>query len=308
MALKLTPVREIFGARRGAAGSLKYLCALTLIVCTTASYAQHHGGAGAPPSPPPPPAPPSSATTFDQEKLALDSNANTGSAKDMKESNCFLPPLNGLQTVTVGIADLQIPAKAKNEYDQGCAALRSKNLAAAEKHLRNAVKQYQKYAAAWVMLGQSLEAGQKTEEARDACAQPITGGSDYLPAFLCLADISARLGKWDEVLKLSSRVLELDPTTNAVGYAYNAAANFNLHNLSKAETSALKAIEIDRSNNDPRIHFLLAQIYEGKGDRSNEASQLREYLKYATDLNDVAMIKSYLSNLEPPESDQPERK
>jgi predicted Zn-dependent protease len=208
----------------------------------------------------------------------------------------------------VGVADLQIPAKAKSEYDQACAALRSRNLAAAEKHLRNAVKQYQKYAAAWVMLGQSLEAGQKTEEARDACAQPISGGSDYLPSFLCLADISARLQKWDEVLKLSSRVLELDPTSNAVGYAYNAAANFNLHNLSKGETSALKAIEIDRSNNDPRIHFLLAQIYEGKGDRSNEASQLREYLKYATDPNDVAMIKGYLSNLDRPKSDQPKSK
>ena len=41
-------------------------------------------------------------------------------------------------------------------------------------------------------------------------------------------------------------------------------------------------MKIDKSNNDPRIHFLLAQIYEGKGDRSNEATQLREYLKYAT--------------------------
>lgn len=291
-------MKETFGVRRGVAGSLKYLCALALIICAAASYAQHHGGAGAPASPPQPPAQPASATALDQAKLALDSGANASSASGKKESNCFLPPLNGVHAVTVGIADLQIPAKAKNEYDQGCAALRSKNLAAAEKHLRNAVKQYQKYAAAWVMLGQSLEAGQKTEEARKACAQPIADGSDYLPAFLCLADISARLQKWDEVLKFSSRVLELDPTANAVAYAYNAAANFNLHNLSKAETSALKAIEIDRSNNDPRIHFLLAQIYEGKGDRSNEASQLREYLKYATDPNDVAMVKGYLSSLD----------
>ena len=295
-------MKEIFGARRDIARSLKYLCCPRPNALRGSFVCAASRRLGAVTPPPKPPAPPPSATNFDLEKLALDGNANAGSAKDMKESNCFLPPLNGLHTVTVGIADLQIPAKAKNEYDQGCAALRSKNLAAAVKHLRNAVKQYQKYAAAWVMFGQSLEAGQKTEEARDACAQPIAGGSDYLPAFLCLADISARLQKWDEVLKLSSRVLELDPTANAVGYAYNAAANFNLHNLSKAETSALKAIEIDRGNNDPRIHFLLAQIYEGKGDRSNEASQLREYLKYATDPNDVAMIKSYLLNLDQPKN------
>lgn len=44
----------------------------------------------------------------------------------------------------------------------------------------------------------------------------------------------------------------------------------------------------------------LAQIYEAKGDRAAEAAQLREYLKYASDPNDVAMVKQYLSELEKP--------
>lgn len=173
-------------------------------------------------------------------------------------------------------------------------------MADAEKHLRNAVKQWEKYPAAWVMLGQSFEAEQKMSEAREACSQPITGGSapNYLPALLCLADISARQQHWDEVLKLSGRALEIDPTTDVVGYDYNAAANFNLHNLSLAEESALKAIQIDKSNSDPRVHFLLAQIYEAKGDRTKEANQLREYLKYDTDPSDVAMVKSYLADLD----------
>jgi hypothetical protein len=292
-------MKHVLGVCHCAVLSLKYVCTLVLIFCAADACAQQHGGSrGAPQSVPQPPAPPVSATKFDQAKRALDSDANVAAGKDAKENNCFLPPLNGLRTGTVGIADLQVPEKARNEYDHGCSALRNKNMAEAEKHLRNAVKQYQKYAAAWVMLGQLLEAEQKTEQARDACSQPIAGGSHYLPAFLCLADISARLQNWGDVLKLSTRVLDIDPTTNAVGYAYNAAANFNLHNLSKAEESALKAVQIDRSNSDPRVHFLLAQIYEAKGDGPNEANQLREYLKYATDPNDVAMIKSYLSNLE----------
>jgi hypothetical protein len=92
--------------------------------------------------------------------------------------------------------------------------------------------------------------------------------------------------------------LEIDPTTDAVAYGYNAAANFNLHKLAEAEKSALRAAEIDKSNTDPRVHFLLAQIYEGKGDRASEAAQLREYLKYASDPSDVAMVKTYLSELD----------
>jgi predicted Zn-dependent protease len=269
-----------------------------LVFCAVIACAQQHTGSRAVPPPPQPPAQPTSATTFDQEKLALDSNSKTTPAKDVSEENCFLPPLNGLHLATVGVADLQIPAKAKSEYERGCAALRSKNIADAGKHLHNAVKQYQKFAAAWVLLGQALEAGQKNEEAREACSQPIAGGADYLPALLCLADISARLQNWNEVLKISTRALALDPTTDAVGYAYNANANFNLHNLSKAEDSALKAVEIDKSNSDPRVHFLLAQIYEAKRDASNEAAQLREYLKYATDPSDVTMVKSYLADLD----------
>jgi predicted Zn-dependent protease len=83
-----------------------------------------------------------------------------------------------------------------------------------------------------------------------------------------------------------------------VAYEYNAAANLNLHNLPEAEKSALRGAEIDKSNIDPRLHFLLAQIYEAKGDRAGEAAQLREYLKFASDPNDVAMVKNYLADLD----------
>lgn len=231
-------------------------------------------------------------------KLIVEGQQDPTAPNKTRMDNCFLPPLNGLHTTTVGVTDLRIPEQAKKEYESACGALGKKNMIEAEKHLRKAVKQYQQYSAAWVMLGQTLESQQKMAEARTACSQPIATNSNYLPAYLCQADISGRLQSWDDMLKLSARALEIDPTSNAVAYAYNAAANFNLHNLSKAEESALKAEAIDKSNSDPRIHFLLAQIYEGKGDRTKEAAQLREYLKYASDPNDIAMVTSYLSELD----------
>jgi tetratricopeptide (TPR) repeat protein len=228
----------------------------------------------------------------------MNGNNKPVSPQVAKENTCFLPPLTGLRPATVRIADLQIPAKAQKEHENGCAALRNNKITEAESHLRKAVKQWPAYLAAWVVLGQVLEAQQKLEEAHDACSQPLAADSNYLPAYLCLADISARLQSWDKVLQLSTRALEIDPTTTAVAYDYNAAANFNLHKLPEAERSALRAAEIDKSNTDPRVHFLLAQIYEAKGDRAQEAAQLREYLKYASDPDDVAMVKHYLSELD----------
>ena len=87
-----------------------------------------------------------------------------------------------------------------------------------------------------------------------------------------------------------------------MAYHYNAAANFYLHKLPEAEKSALQAIEIDKGNGDPRVHFLLALIYEAKGDRENEELQLRAYLKHASpsDAATAEVAKRYLSALEIP--------
>jgi tetratricopeptide (TPR) repeat protein len=252
------------------------------------------------PTPPPPTDFPSANNPWDQNELMQHSNNKLVSSTIAEGDSCFLPPLNGLLRSRVGIADLQVPSKAQREHKDGCAALRNSKVVEAEAHLRKAVKQWPKYLAAWVVLGQVLEAQQKTDEAYGACSQPLATDSNYLPAYLCLADISVHSESWNKVLQLSTRALEIDPTNNAVAYAYHAAANFHLHRLPEAEKSALRAAEIDKNNADPRVHFLLAQIYEAKGDQESEAAQLLEHLKYASDPNDVAMVKRYLSELEKP--------
>jgi tetratricopeptide (TPR) repeat protein len=264
-------------------GSL--LCAFTLFLIANFSFGQ---GTSSPPSTS---AQPNMPGGINQAKVGDDGNSTVDANK---ADNCFLPPLNGLQMSTTGVA-MQVPAKTRHEFDEGCAALRNKKFADAEGHLRKTVKQDPRFSAAWVLLGQIFEAQQKMDDAHDACSKP-TGS--YLPAYLCLADISAHAKNWVDVLRLSSLALEIDPMT-APAYAYNASANFNLHNLPAAEESALRAINIDKANGDPRVHFLLAQIYEAKGDRANEASQLHEYLKYATDSNDAEIAKKLLGSLEP---------
>jgi tetratricopeptide (TPR) repeat protein len=296
-----TPAMPHFGP-----SALKLILACVLILSIMPALAQRGAGGTHPPPPPQTPAPPpvqpptTSPTVFDQNRLIMNSNNKPVSSQIAKNDNCFLSPLHGLQTSTVGLADLQVPEKAQREYEDGCNALRKNKMTDAETRMRKAVKHWPTYLAAWVVLGQILEAQQKLEAARDACSQALAANSNYLPAYLCLADISAHSQYWDEVLRLSTRALEIDPTNDPVAYDYNAAAHFNLKHLPEAEKSALRAAEMDKNNLDPRVHFLLAQIYEAKGNREGEAAQLREYLKYANDPNDVAMAKHYLAELEKP--------
>jgi tetratricopeptide (TPR) repeat protein len=286
-----------------AALTLVLSCVLTLNVVPT--FAQQ----GAHPAPAPPPTPteskpstdfPSAKNPWEENELLYGSSKNAVSPTIGEGNNCFLPPLTGLDHFSIEVADLQAPSKAQREQRDGCAALRSSKAIEAETHLRKAVKQWPKDLPGWVVLGQVLEAQQKFDQAYDSCSQPLSTDPHYLPAYLCMADISAHSENWNQVLQLSNRALEIDPTNVAVAYDYNAAANLHLHRLAEAEKNGLKAAEIDKSNNDPRVHFLLAQVYAAKGDRENEAAQLREYLKYASDPSDVAMVKGYLAKLETP--------
>lgn len=247
-----------------------------------------------------PPQPPPAITPWDKNDLIYGKDSKQVSSKIGKDDNCFLPPLSGLAPAAVRVSELQIPAKAKRDHEDGCLALRKGKIVEAESHFRKAVNRSAKYSASWVVLGQVLEAQLKLNEAADTCSRPLTTEPKYLPSYLCLADISAHSESWDKVLSLSIRALAIDPSTLALAYDYNAAANLHLHNLPEAKKSALRAVEIDKSNTDPRVHFLLAQIYEAEGDRTGEAAQLREYLKYASDPNDIGMVEKYLSELKKP--------
>lgn len=248
-----------------------------------------------PPNPPPPPVPPQQ-VSFDEQHIKLESTAPRVVIKTERD-NCFLAPLTGIQLPTVGVASLQVSSKARKDYSSGCNSFRDGKFDSAEESFRKAVNDEPKYVTAWVTLGQLLAARQKLDDAKAACSSAQSADSMFVPAHLCLADIAARSGHWDDALKLSSRALEIDPSNNPVSYDYNAAAQLNLHRVQDAEKSALKAIEIDRNHSDPRVHFLLAQIYEAEGDHDKEAAQLREYLKYASGA-DAAMVKQYLSKLE----------
>jgi tetratricopeptide (TPR) repeat protein len=199
---------------------------------------------------------------------------------------------------TVSIARLAVPGKASSEYQKGCGDLRDKKLSAAEEHERKAIRLYPNYAAAWVVLGQVLQAENKQDDGRMACSQARSVDPDYVAPYLCLANFAAAEDNWQEVSMLSGSALTLDPTGNAYSFYYAADAAFHLGDLSKAEKDAQNSITLDKWRHLAQAHFLLAQIYKAKGDSSGQANQLREYLKIAPNSPDAAGIKGTLSQLE----------
>ena len=213
------------------------------------------------------------------------------------DESCFLWPLTGIHSPTAGVSSLEVPGQARKDFQHACSVASDKKLAKAEEHLRKALQKDVQYPAAWVLLGQVLKAQQKPEDARNACSQALKVDANYVPADLCLADLCAIERKWDEMLHFANHALALDPAGDPQAYFYAAGAYLGLRRLSEAEKSALKAAEIDKTAREPRVHFLLAQIYEIERQPDAEAAQLEEYLKSATDPQEAAVVRKYLADL-----------
>ena len=214
------------------------------------------------------------------------------------DEKCLPWNLSAAQAAASRVTTLKVPSKARGEYEKACDASQKKKFEEAEQHLRRAIDKYKDYSAAWVMLGVVLDEQHKEQEARDACSQATTIDAKYFPAYLCLAEFSARNQEWARLLDQANAALGLDSENDGYAHYYRAMASFYLNNLVDAQQNALQAAEIDLNHNYLPLYFLLAQIYAAQGDKVSAAAQLRVALKNHNDPAQEEMAKRYLAKLE----------
>jgi tetratricopeptide (TPR) repeat protein len=184
---------------------------------------------------------------------------------------------------TVSVASLQVPAKARKEYEKGSELLEQGKLADAEKSLHKAIDQYPKFAEAWLRLGDLEQRRKNIEGAMADYQEAINADPNFpLPCFR-MAFLSAVTSNWEQTRKLSERLISLDPVNFPLAYYYDAVAEFNLKHLAQAETSALRAESLDKLHSEPRVELLLALIYNTKGAPGSAAEHYRAYLKLVPD-------------------------
>ena len=215
-----------------------------------------------------------------------------------KQEDCLRWTVAGVQGATVSLARLAVPKDARKNFESACASLKDKHLPEAEEAVRKAIGEYPNFVAAWVMLGQILTSQQQPDKARDACSHALNADANYVPAYLCMADLTYGAESWDEVLDYSTRAIALDPVHDAYAFFYSAAALYNKGDLARAENDAAHAVEIDKLHRDPEMVFLLAKIHQAQGAASAAVAELHEYLKLAPDSKDSNLAKKNLADLD----------
>jgi tetratricopeptide (TPR) repeat protein len=203
---------------------------------------------------------------------------------------------NGVEGSSISVTSLQVPEKARKEFEQGQKDEHSNHLPSAEQHMLKAVGVYDKYAAAWNELGKIQASNRELDKARDSFTKAINADPHYIPPYLSFAALDLQTDQYDDAEEKAAKVLELDPTIGFASFV-QGAADVKLNKLDEAEKAA-KDAENEPHQAFPQVHLLLAELFEQKEDYSNAATQLRAYLKEAPKGTLAAQAKKNLDEIE----------
>jgi tetratricopeptide (TPR) repeat protein len=198
----------------------------------------------------------------------------------------------------VSVASLEVPPKARKEYEKGSESLEKGEYPEAEKRLQKAIELDPKFAEAWVRMGDLEQRRKNLDRAIENYQQAINADPNFPLPYLRMAYLSAVSRDWEQTRKLTERLVALDPVDFPLAYYYNAAAELNLKHIDKAESSALRAESMDKQHAEPSVELLLAAIYTAKGSYSSAADRYRQYLKLVPDGPLTPRVKTDLAHTE----------
>jgi tetratricopeptide (TPR) repeat protein len=199
---------------------------------------------------------------------------------------------------TVSLTTKLAPKDARKEYEKGLASVKQKKWPDAEQEFLKAVTIYPKYAIAWYELGRIYHGQKKLDDAQHAQQQAIDIEPKFMSPYVELTELSFQQQKWEQVVKYTSQMIKYAPYNGPEVYFYNAAANFNLHQLDAAEKSVLSAARLDGKHKVPRINYLYGLILAERHDYKGAVENLRLYLQSSPSANDADAVQKEVAELE----------
>jgi len=155
---------------------------------------------------------------------------------------------------------LQVPKKAREDYEKGFRLLEDKNNPAGSiPAFEKAVKEFPSYYEAYTELGIANYHLSKVAEAEASLKKAIElSDGKYLQPLYLLADLYNSQGKYQEAEPLARQAIALDDSAWNSFFAL-ARSLVGLKRASEAETSALRARDLAPQN--PQVYLVLANVH-----------------------------------------------
>jgi len=198
----------------------------------------------------------------------------------------------------ISASSMKAPEDARKEFEKGREEFLKKNYSDADKHLAKAIQLYPQYTIAMDLRGRTQRLMKQDPEAEKSFLAAINADEKFIPPYIQLAGLNASQARWDNVLLLSGKIIELDPSNYPDAYFLKAFAHFNLKQMAEAETNSKKAVEIDKEHHFPRAELLLGRILQANGDNVAAAEHLRNYLKFEPTSSEAKSINEFLTKVD----------
>jgi tetratricopeptide (TPR) repeat protein len=178
----------------------------------------------------------------------------------------------------ISAAELNIPDKAKKEFEKGQELLQKKKVDEAKKRFAKATEIYPQYGAAFDAMGVAVS-GTSLTDAKQYFAKAIEADKQFSPAYSHLAKALLAEKNFEETERLLTRSTAINPRSAEDLFLLSYAQV----KLGKYELAIQTA---DRTHQLPHeqyalVHFVAAESFSKMGKRQEAVAQYSQYLKEA---------------------------
>lgn len=244
-------------------------------------------------------------TGYESTQIDISSvNPSAGINVDLKP---IVLTLKGSNPYQLGAEPKDIPGKGSGEFNAAMKALNSGNNAEAIKQLQAATASNPKFAMAWQNLGVLLDFERKWPDAEAAYNKAIEANPKLLTPYVALARVQSKQSNWEGVVKTVAAFLPNDKNLIFPEMSlHQAVAQYNLKDLTNAETAAKAALNPKAKQSANRAEYVLGRILEAKGDTAGAKEHMNRYLELAPTAGDADIIKAHIANMGQPGAPEPQ--
>jgi tetratricopeptide (TPR) repeat protein len=184
---------------------------------------------------------------------------------------------DGPSSATVSTATLNVPEKARKEFDKASDAMAHQDWNKAAERLNKAITVYPQYAAAYNNLGVVYSHLNDDSHEQEALARAIALDDHFAPAFMNFGKLRLRQKDFSQAEAMLEKAAALDPL-NAQGLALLADAQYMNQHYDAALVSARQA-HTAFPQHPSFVHYIAARAYQQEGRQKDALVELRLFLQ-----------------------------
>jgi len=217
----------------------------------------------------------------------------------IKAGTIILHPMNKQSdNFSVSVTSLQAPDNARKNFEKGQEQVKKGKWAAACDYFKKAVQAYPRYALAWLELGRTQVKQNDFSEAQQSFHQATEQDPRLIDAYVQIVALAVQKHEWKELADATDQIVRLSPDSNATFWFLNSAANFNLGNVARAESSATHGLRLDSNHRVPQLEYLYGTILARRGEVDSAISHIQAYLRLAPASADASSAQKKLEELQ----------